>query len=51
VLNKGPSKGQSGLQQDPCSPASVEAAPLVHLGWLWGGRGNPPGAQSALLGS
>jgi len=51
VLNEGPSKGQPGLQRDPCCPASVEIAPLVHLEWPSGGRGNPFSAQSTLLGN
>ena len=51
VLREGPSKGQPGLQRDPCCPASVGIAPLVHLEWFSGGRDNPCCAQSALLGS
>ena len=51
VLNEGLSKGQPGLQLDPCCPTSVEIAPLVYLEWSLGGRGNPCRAQSGLLGS
>jgi len=51
VLGEGSSKGQPGLQRDPCFPAFVETATLVSLGWSLGGRGNPCCAQSALLGS
>jgi len=51
VLGEGLSKGQPGLQQDPCCPVSVEIAPLVSREWSLGGRGNPCCAQSALLGS
>jgi len=51
MLGEGSSKGQPGLQRDPCCPASVEIAPVVSLEWSLSERGNPCCAQSALLGS
>jgi len=51
VLGEASSKGQPGLQRDPCCSVFVKIALLVCREWFSGGRGNPCCAQSALLGS
>ena len=49
VLNERPSKGQPGLQLDPCCPASVEAAPVVHLGGFGAGEAIPAARRVLFL--